>query len=257
MPGDLSFGVRDLSDEEIEKCMNPDSLEALDFLRLSYKPPAPLAPVFTPVILLKYDRIFKLLLRVLRLLYITSELFRDTNLRTLQRSGMSNASLRFRIEAQHFVASVVAYFFDTGINLRWKSFEEWLNQVESNLSDRNAGRIISPEELREHHEEVLDEIMHTLLLRKRQQPILKLLEDIFALILTFAKRAHLRALGKTQQRADEPTEVQLYNAFKKKVDVFITVCRGMSEKGGGQTPNRRRTRQRVTRERGTPKRKAP
>ncbi|KAK8091147.1 Gamma-tubulin complex component gcp6 [Apiospora phragmitis] len=166
MPGDLSFAVRDLSEEEIEKCMNPDSLEALDFLRLSYKPPAPLAPVFTPVILIKYDRIFKLLLRVLRLLYITAELFRDTNLRSLQRSGTSNASLRFRIEAQHFVASVVAYFFDTGINLRWKSFEEWLSQVESNLRDRNAGHIISPEELREHHEEVLDEIMHTLFITK-------------------------------------------------------------------------------------------
>lgn len=235
MPGDLSFAVRDLSDEEIEKCMNPDSLEALDFLRLSYKPPAPLAPIFTPVILLKYDRIFKLLLRVLRLLYITSELFRDTNLRTLQRSGTTNASLRFRIEAQHLVASVVAYFFDTGINLRWKSFQEWLGQVERNLRDRNAGHIISPEELREHHEEVLDEIMHTLFLRKRQQPVLKLLEDIFALILTFAKRAHQLASGKAQQRADEPTDVHLYNAFKKKVDVFITVCRGMTEKGGAAT----------------------
>ncbi|KAK7981609.1 Spc97/Spc98 family protein [Apiospora saccharicola] len=232
MPGDLSFAVRDLSEEEIEKCMNPDSLEALDFLRLSYKPPAPLAPIFTPVILLKYDRIFKLLLRVLRLLYITSELFRDTNLRTLQRDGTTNASLRFRIEAQHLVASVVAYFFDTGINLRWKSFQEWLSQVERNLRDRNAGHIISPEELREHHEEVLDEIMHTLFLRKRQQPVLKLLEDIFALILTFAKRAHQLASGKARKQADEPTDVQLYNTFKKKVDVFVTVCRGMTEKGG-------------------------
>ncbi|KAK7997883.1 hypothetical protein PG989_005923 [Apiospora arundinis] len=235
MPGDLSFAVRDLSEEEIEKCMNPDSLEALDFLRLSYKPPAPLTPIFTPVILIKYDRIFKLLVRVLRLLYITSELFRDTNLRTSQRSGTSNASLRFRIEAQHFVASVVAYFFDTGINLRWKSFETWMGQTEKNLRDRNAGHIISPDELREHHEEVLDDIMHTLLLRKRQQPVLKLLEGIFALILTFSKRAHQLASGQAQQQADEPSEIELYNAFKKKVDVFITVCRGMTEKGGPVT----------------------
>ncbi|KAK8118503.1 Spc97/Spc98 family protein [Apiospora kogelbergensis] len=235
MPGDLSFAVRDLSEEEIEKCMNPDSLEALDFLRLSYKPPAPLAPIFTPVILIKYDRIFKLLVRVLRLLYITSELFRDTNLRTLQRYGASNASLRFRIEAQHLVASVVAYFFDTGINLRWKSFEERLGQVEKNLGDRSAGHIISPDELRELHEEVLDDIMHTLMLRKRQQPVLKLLEGIFTLILTFAKRAQQLASGQAQQQADEPSEVELYNAFKRKVDVFITVCRGMTEKGGPVT----------------------
>lgn len=235
MPGDLSFAVRDLSEEQIVKCMNPDSLEALDFLRLSYKPPTPLAPIFTPVILLKYDRIFQMLLRLLRLLFVVSELFRDTNSRTSFWHDADNASLRFRVEAQHLINCVVAYFFDTGIGIRWRQFDDWLKQVQLNVEDNGYGsdapRVFSPDELREHHEQVLDQIMHTLFLRKRQQPVLGLLEDIFALVLTFAKHARQKGAGHSSASM-ATTSHDLYQSFKKKMDVFITVCHGLSEKGG-------------------------
>ncbi|KAI4865635.1 Spc97/Spc98 family protein [Hypoxylon rubiginosum] len=237
LPGDISFAVRDLSPEEINKCLDPGSLEALDFLRLSYKPPSPLSPVFTPVILLKYDKIFRLLLRVLRMLYVTEQLFQDTISRTSRWHDIDNASVRFRFEAQHFVSSISAYFFETGIETPWQWFEKWLGDVQVNLMkfelEPDKARIISPEELREEHERMLDKIMHTLLLRKRQQPIMKLLEDIFALILKFSKIARSEASGKgTSSKGAQSSYKSLYDAFKKKVDVFITVCRGLLEKGG-------------------------
>lgn len=232
LPGDLSFAIRDLSPEEMEKCMDPVSLEALDFLRMSYKPPSPLLPIMTPAILLKYDRIFRLLLRVLRMLFVVDQLFRDV-------SGASrwqepdNASLRFRIEAHHFVSNVARYFFDTGIDKPWRSFERWLDHVEKGLEDTDATvhtSSVSPDRLGEQHERTLDEIMTSLLLRKRQQPVLKLLEEIFTVILRFAKKARLRADG-AQDSASQEMEV-LYKAFRAKVEVFITVCRGMTEKYG-------------------------
>ncbi|KAI0132765.1 Spc97/Spc98 family protein [Xylariales sp. AK1849] len=235
LPGDLSFAVRDLSDEEIDKCLDPGSLEALDFLRLSYKPPAPLAPIITPVILVKYDRIFKLLLRVLRMLYVTGEMYRDTNVRTSRWGEIDIASLRFRFEAQHFVASITTYFLDTGIGLPWSRFEDWLAMVQSGLEDDNAAhqkaRLLSPNGLREYHEQVLDHIMQTIFLRKRQQPVLKLLEDIFALILKFSKFARLKATGQLE-KVEGSSSQELYSAFKKKVNIFITVCRALNEKGG-------------------------
>ncbi|KAI1849340.1 hypothetical protein JX266_004835 [Neoarthrinium moseri] len=234
LPGDLSFAVRDLSDEEIEKCINPGSLEALDFLRLSYKPPAPLAPIMTPVVLVKFDKIFKMLLRLLRMLHVTGELFRDTLARTSRWSQVDDVCLRFRIEAQHFTSSIAAYFFDSGIGLPWMKFENWLDEVQSGLEKDdmtpNTAPIVSPDGLRERQEQVLDSIMHTLLLRKRQQPVLKVLEEIFTLILRFSKLARTQALGGHQ---GGPEDVfALYSAFKKGADVFITVCRGLSEKGG-------------------------
>ncbi|KAI0828449.1 Spc97/Spc98 family protein [Hypoxylon sp. FL0890] len=235
LPGDISFAVRDLSNEEIDKCLDPNSLEALDFLRLSYKPPAPLAPVFTAMILLKYDKIFKLLLRVLRMLYITEQLFRDALTRTSNWHHIDNASLRFRFEAQHFISSISAYFFDTGIEMPWRRFSSWLEGVETSLMKPDFDpetRILSPDEVREEHERMLDHIMHTLLLRKRQQPVMKLLEDIFSLILKFSKVARIEASGNKQNETQDISAKGLYDAFKKKVDVFITVCRALLEKGG-------------------------
>jgi hypothetical protein len=74
--------------------------------------------------------------------------------------------------------------------------------------------------------------MFALLLRKRQQPVMKLLEEIFALILQFSKHSRDRALGiKRKVGADEEVK-DMYLRFRKKVGVFITVCRGLSEKKG-------------------------
>ncbi|KAI2636884.1 Spc97/Spc98 family protein [Hypomontagnella submonticulosa] len=236
LPGDISFAVRDLTSEEIDRCLDPGSLEALDFLRLLYKPPAPLSPIFTPLVMLKYDKVFKLLLRVLRMLYVTEQLFQDTLGRTSGWRNIDNASLRFRFEAQHFVASISAYFFDTGIETPWRQFQSWLEGVENGLTkserDPQEVRILSPDELREEHERMLDRIMHTLLLRKRQQPVMKLLEDIFVLILKFSKAARLEALGSMEDQVQASSYKSLYETFKKKVDVFITVCRGLKEKDG-------------------------
>ncbi|PMD47517.1 hypothetical protein L207DRAFT_478655 [Hyaloscypha variabilis F] len=235
LPGDLSFAVRDMSQEEIEKCLDPDSVEALDFLRLSYKPPPPLEAVITPMILFKYDQVFKLLLRVIRMLYVVSALFRDaTNESSLWRDD--SVAHRFRIEAHHFIANVCGYFFDTGIEATWRIFERKLDQVEKRIGmegdNITLGQNEGLDKLRDYHERVLDKIMFALLLRKRQQPVLKLLEEIFALILQFAK--HSRAMTvDIQSKSDAEDEVkEIYVKFQKKVRIFITVCRGLSEKKG-------------------------
>lgn len=250
LPGDISFAVRDLSPEEIERCMDPGSLEALDFLRLSYKTPAPLSPVITPVILMKYDRIFRLLLRVLRMLYVVGQTSRDVlshSSKWEDEAGGENVPLRFNHEANHFVTSIASYFLETGVEAPWRLFESWLDVAEADLSSSadadTAGRVVGPDELRAEHERMLDRAMHTLLLRKRQQAVMRLLEDIFTSILRFSRLTRLARRGrsatgvsKTGQGGGgggaDPSFRELYGAFRKKVDVFITVCRGLSEKAG-------------------------
>jgi hypothetical protein len=236
LPGDLSFAVRDMAEEEIEKCMNADSIEALDFLRLSYKPPAPLEAVITPMILFKYDQLFKLLLRVIRMLYVISALFRDATDRSSYWQGIDHVAQRFRIEAHHFISSISGYFFDTGIESTWRIFERKLDQIETriNSDDDNVtlGQNEGLDKLRDYHERVLDRIMFALLLRKRQQPVMQLLEEIFALILQFSKHSRQRALGVTRKVGADDEVREMYTRFRKKVGVFITVCRGLSEKKG-------------------------
>jgi hypothetical protein len=236
LPGDLSFAVRDMSEEEIENCMNPDSVEALDFLRLSYKPPPPLEAVITPIILYKYDQLFKLLLRIVRMLYVVSALFRDATDRTSYWQGIDHVAQRFRIEAHHIICSVSGYFFDTGIEATWRIFERKLDEIEKriNSDDDNItlGQNEGLDKLRDYHERVLDRIMFALLLKKRQQPVMKLLEEIFTLILQFSKHSRQRALGLKRKVGADDEVREMYLKFRKKVGVFITVCRGLSEKKG-------------------------
>ncbi|KAL1883794.1 hypothetical protein VTK73DRAFT_8330 [Phialemonium thermophilum] len=242
----ISFAVRDLSPGEIDRCMDPSSLEALDFLRLSYKPPPVLLPVMTPVILLKYDKIFRMLLRLLRMLFVVNHLFRSISVGSRQGNSDNNAVYRFRVEAHHFVTQLTAYFLETGIGGPWRRFECWLDSVQDALStskytrgrgpagDMLARNCYSPNQLRDYHERTLDEIMNVLLLRKRQQPVMELLEGIFGTILQFAKlfesRTEPTALSDNAEQ--ELAEInKLYFTFKEKARVFINVCRGLSEKG--------------------------
>ena len=274
LPGDLSFAVRELSAEEIDRCMDPDGLEALDFLRLAYKPPAALRPIMTPVVLTKYDRIFRHLLRVLRMLYVVTQLVRDVQLSS-SMEPLDNASTRFCAEARHFVGQMAAYFFETGIAAPWKRFELLLDGVEGQVlgydddsddegdptKEKVAGASTStssPDTVRESLERVLDEILLALLLRKRQAPVLKLLEEIFAIVLKFAKMVRLRALSRRgrgkaaaaaaglNEQKETQTPARLYAVFRKKVEVFIAVCKGLSEKtglGGSSEQERMRRRE--------------
>jgi hypothetical protein len=189
------------------------------------------------MILFKYDQLFKLLLRVVRMLCVVSALFRDATDRTSYWQGLDFVAQRFRIEAHHFISSVSVYFFDTGIESTWRIFERKLDEIQEriNTDDSNValGQNEGLDKLRDYHERVLDRIMFALLLRKRQQPVMQLLEEIFTLILRFSKHSRQRALGMKRKLGADDEVREIYLKFRKKVGVFITVCRGLGEKTKG------------------------
>jgi len=216
LPGDLSFAIRQLSPEEIEKCMDPNSLYALDFLRLQYTPPSPVHTIITTSAMDKYDSIFKFLLRLARMLFVISYLPRNSAKET-----------RLRMEAHHFVSCCASYFFD-GVRETWASFERYLDEVEAAIASEDAagafGRHVSEgiESLRTKHERVLDQISFKLLLRGRQRQIMALLEGIFEIVLAYA--------------SNTGNSTELHNTFREKTHVFLTVCRGLvGKKGYGKT----------------------
>ena len=217
LPDSLSFSIRQLSESEIEKVMDPRSLHALDFLRLQYTPPSPLDAVITTETIEKYDTIFKFLLRVMRMLYVV--------LRLPYVPGVVHAQT-FRHQAQHFVSSCAAYFFDTGIRESWDAFSLYVDSVEKKLHEEDQrgelGTMVTDgvETLKMQHEICLNRIMFALLLRNRQQKIMALVEDIFAHILQFARisvddESQLRQVSK------------IYYDFNEKVKLFLDVCKGL------------------------------
>lgn len=231
LPGGLSFSIREMSEEELQQCMNPDSIEALDFLKLEYKPPSPLIAVITSVSLLKYDAIFKLLLRAVRMLFVVNQFFRHTKAKsTVHQRGPGSLHRLFKMESHHFVSAICTYFFD-GVQANWTQILERLDHAESNLGRDIADSLCN---IRDFHDQVLDQMMFALMLRKRQAQVMKLIEEIFILVLQFAR--HIRLEDSAQQEgqgAINDAELSgIYERFKKKVRVFISVCRGLSERRG-------------------------
>lgn len=235
LPGDLSFAIRDLPEEDIQRCKDVDSLEALDFLRLSYTTPPELSAIFTPMVLVQYDRIFKLLLRVLRMLYTVNMISRDINFGWGRFSYVDDVRYRFVREANHIVTCISAYFLDSGVSIPWKKFEQGLKKIRSDLDIPFAQQgamsdVTGPQQVHELQEIMLQQITQNLFLRKRQQPILELLEGMFSCILRYAKYTRLEELRRHKEilELEEPTAI--YNDFKKHVQMFLIVCRELSEK---------------------------
>ena len=230
LPGGLSFSIRDMSEDELRRCMNPDSIEALDFLKLDYRPPSPLDAVITSGSVAKYDAIFKLLLRSSRMLFVANQLFRDAKSKLRKCRVVDSVSELFRIQSHHFISAICSYFCD-GVRANWAQLEEKLEDVEKGLDGDNADSV---SDLREFHEQVLDRMMFALILRQRQRQVMQLLEEIFSLVLRFARyiRLHGAPSSGSGDLVVEEDVKGIYAKFHKKVRVFVNVCRGLNERRG-------------------------
>lgn len=230
LPGGLSFAVREMCEDDFSRCRDPDSIEALDFLRLQYKPPATLDAIITPSCLSKYDLLFKTLLRGTRMLFVVNQFSRYVDNRCFARTHTQVMFTRFKLEACHFVSTICNYFFD-GIRVNWDIFSRRLDEIENHLDNYESRECHGLQRLRNFHEKVLDRIMFALLLRKRQEQVMKLLEEIFSIVLVFARLTRSGVDNKQGKALDEKIE-DIYPRFAKKVRIFVSVCRGLSERRG-------------------------
>lgn len=248
LPGNLSFAVRDMSQEEMDKCRDPNSIWALDFLRLAYQTPDELASIITPKDLRRYDAIFMLLLRVLRMQSVVAGLFRDVvkGHRSPGREGEStHSSFLFVREAQHFIYSVSSYFLDDGVATAWRDLEQRLDQVrvkafgETKPGCEHGEGLQGPRTLCELHSAFIRRIMSALFLRKRQRAVLRLLEDIFALLLMYAQQMQPRDGSERADKAEAQEEKKeaearaegVHREFRRKMQAFIAACSSLAEEG--------------------------
>jgi Gamma tubulin complex component C-terminal/Gamma tubulin complex component N-terminal len=187
LPGNLSFAIRNLSPQELEKCKDPSSIEALDFLRLQYKPPHVLESIITPTSLGKYDKIFKYRLRLLRLQALAQSLLRGVACRN---GKIDRTTQRFRINIQHFISTLAAYSNNDAIGVEWARFQQSLRDIEAAIDrgdyEGTLAKAGSLSRLEKLHEEVLDRIMRGLFLDCRQAQVREVIDGIFGIILRFS-----------------------------------------------------------------------
>ncbi|CEO58992.1 hypothetical protein PMG11_03683 [Penicillium brasilianum] len=230
LPGGLSFAIRELTDEEIERCRDPNAIEALDFLRLQYKPPEALEALITAKSLKRYDRLFKHLLRLLRMVSVVKGLVRDSTNRGSMSGDTRNVFQKFRIDAQHFVLAISDYCFHVGIGSIWDQFQETLARIERCLDRGDIDGTIeaahSVPRLRDFHEDILDQMLFAFFLSKRHAQAAKLLDSIFGTILSFSTLSKADGLSGLRHES-EGTVFHLYSSFRKQTSTFVGHLRSL------------------------------
>ena len=190
LPGGLSFAIRELSDEEIDKVMDTTSIHALDFLRLQYTPPAPLATIFTPDIIHKYDSIFRTLLMLARMLHTTSHLAGHCYKRKGTLFSGTRTVSRFAWQARHLVTVLTSHFTDVVIGSAWNHFSADLDEIDptqttqlrqsrSQKDSSNSG----VDDIAMLHEACLEDIRAKMFLRRKHEKVRQCVESIFDVIL--------------------------------------------------------------------------
>ncbi|PWN48777.1 hypothetical protein IE53DRAFT_370316 [Violaceomyces palustris] len=160
----LSFAVVEppISQEKrrLEGWQDPHSIEALDWLTLSFHPPPLISPLLTQMAQSKYQRLWNLLLRISRvkvaLVFIFTYTFKSSRhgarrsarkdhdsdeLRPPIFSDPLNAGYqllyRFRLDAQHFLNAYASYVIDIGIEEKWLRFQRRLKQLRRDAEGRD------------------------------------------------------------------------------------------------------------------------
>lgn len=249
LPGNLSFSIRELPDALIEQIMNPHSVFALDFLRLSYEAPRPLDVVLTPAALDRYDEVFRTLLRLLRMVHVTTclryKILKTTISDASNVQGNEGIMKAFSNESFHFVACLASYFYDTGIGVPWTIFSTQLDSIEKELAteenEEEAGfgsRVkIGIEGLRVLHEGCLESIRTRLLLRKKQEGLRDCIENIFSRIQEVWRRL---LIGDAADTVSEPenssrgsivTQTDL-KGLRNDISTFLSLLGDMARKAG-------------------------
>ena len=239
LPGGLSFAIRDLNDEELLKCKDENAIEALDFLRLQYKPSAVLETIITPHSLDQYDVLFRHLIRLLRMVSVVGILVRDSTSRNSMTGDARNLTQRFRLEAQHFILALGDYSFNIGVGSTWKRFQDRLARIEHCLDKDDIDGTIDAAHslpgLRQYHEAVLDQILFSLFLSRRHAQVARLLESIFSTILSFAVLSKLDGLNGIRYEHEEKL-ARLYASFRKRVGTLVLYLR---QRDGGSASSKK------------------
>ncbi|OAL25799.1 hypothetical protein AYO20_10354 [Fonsecaea nubica] len=238
----MSFAIRDLPVEELEKCRDVDSIHALDFLRLQYTAPSEiLGAVITPEILDKYDRIFQHLLRTLRIQAAAQSMLRAGFGRQPEKTPKSSLSdHKLVVTMHHFISSIADYYHNTAIEVHWRKFQAVLRAAKAHLDNKDYGQTLlvvkSLDHLRALHARALNKILTALLLKRNQARSRQILEDIYGIILHAAAERR-GSVGRNPGLADyattdETTMRRLQKDFRSKVAMFIDTLRVQAQSAG-------------------------
>ncbi|CUA66869.1 hypothetical protein RSOLAG22IIIB_00318 [Rhizoctonia solani] len=242
----LGFVLRDLEEENPEgraRWLDPNAIEALDFLCLDYKPPDPIDAIVTLDIRHKMHRIFTFLLRLLRVETVTRILFNTV----FHEGALDNPPILLiaRFKIQSFISSLVGYVKDMAIGSHWDSFLAKLDEIEREVESK--GESVLPKDLKKeritsdifavhfHLSNTMDQILEACLLRARQRGVGNALKECMEAVLVLCKLVGDRCRQHSSSSSDENlftlNVIKILQRFDKLHNALITALRALDLKG--------------------------
>ncbi|CAH1784421.1 unnamed protein product [Owenia fusiformis] len=150
----------------------------LDCLGLKYQAEWPLNIIITESCMTKYTKIFTFMLSLKRIVWVLKDIFsklkRDGSVYNAQNAAELRQLQLYRHEMQHFVKVMQGYIANQIIHVTWQEFQTELADNMHNVDD-----------LHHKHADYLNKAVFRCLINKRARPVMKIIEDIFTLILKF------------------------------------------------------------------------
>uniref|UniRef100_V5GTF4 Spindle pole body component n=2 Tax=Kalmanozyma brasiliensis (strain GHG001) TaxID=1365824 RepID=V5GTF4_KALBG len=126
---------------------DPSSIDALDWLTLSFHPPPLISPLLTQVAQTRYQRLWNLLLRIKRCKVAMRAAwactFKSTSAAFTFDFKTRSLMQQFRWELNHFLDSFGSFVEEIGIESHWSGFMQRLERVRREVSDELASRASS------------------------------------------------------------------------------------------------------------------
>ncbi|KAK6180241.1 hypothetical protein SNE40_012430 [Patella caerulea] len=154
------------------------SHDTLDCLELQYKVDWPINIVLTDGCMSKYGLVFSFMMQLKRIVWVLKDVWyrlkRDSLVKKAGNSPQFRHFQLFRQEMQHFVKVMQGYIANQVIHVTWQEFQDALNKDVGDLDD-----------LYKVHGQYLEKAIFRCLLNKKAKPVMKIIQDIFSLILKF------------------------------------------------------------------------
>lgn len=222
----LGFAVRDLpTGTGRERWLNPLAIEALDFLYLDYKVPHPLDVLIPHTVLSKYQRVFALLLRLMRVEAAMRFVFRLTcapSHSLFKTLSNSNRLLwHFRFVAFSFINTLSTYFYDVAIQGNFNSLLARIAICRESEAWNNPREFQDVFALAQCHSLVLDDILSACLLRSSQKLASDALRGAMQIVLKFCILVGDLKDAQLEPRQAAATLESLYGNFREKVSTLV------------------------------------
>ncbi|XP_013775974.1 gamma-tubulin complex component 6-like isoform X2 [Limulus polyphemus] len=220
----LSFAVK-----FVPSAFPQSAASVLNCLELRYKVDWPLNIVITEEDLDQYNRVLGLLLQMKRVLWTLTDVWfhmkKTAKYHNLHSSRQYRQLHLFRHEMQHFARVMQSYLASQVLQLTWHEFQLALKQKVHSLDD-----------LREAHVAYLQKACFRCLLTKKATPVMKIIQNIFNLILKF----HSQLLFSPWQQQPDSSELEhpsfpslaaSYKLFKEYSNFLYKVTKKLVARG--------------------------